>query len=77
MIAPHRKWDPQGKNKKLHSHGPWPVEPQGQGRPCAAHETEGGGGWLEWLEEEPGFDVSAGAGFFSFIITAISIMNLA
>ena len=41
-----------------------------------AQLMEGGGGWLEWLDDEPGFELSEGAGFFSFIITATIIMNL-
>ena len=41
-----------------------------------AQLIEGGGGWLEWLDDEPGFELSEGAGFFSFIITATIIMNL-
>jgi len=31
---------------------------------------------LEWLDDDPGFELSEGAGFFSFIITATIIMNI-
>ena len=31
---------------------------------------------MEWLDDDPGFELSAGVGFFSFISTATIIMNL-